>query len=212
MNKKDRGIIIGMCLGDGCIKRKSKDYKELTIYHSHKQLRYLQDKAYKLHKILGGKQFKIYERKVKLNNNKEYVIFGISRQHPYFKLLHRWLYNGEGKKEFTRKILDKLTPEGIAYWYMDDGSLVVHTNKAGEISSFQIRLHTYCSLKECEDMIQYFKDTYDINFHIAKHTNKEQYSLRANTKEGNKFLSLIYPYKLNSMDYKFIEPRVLDID
>lgn len=219
MNKEKRGILVGMLLGDGYIRitrHKCKDgsiskYAELKIGHSPKQIRYLQWKASKLHSILGGKQFKIHSRVVILSNNKSYECLEIRRQHKYFKFLHRIAYSNRGKKYFTNKLLNYLTPEGIAYWYQDDGGLVKSYNKAGEISSFQVRLYTYCSLKECETIQKYFKDVWNINFNIHKHTGKEQYNLRANTKEANKFLHIVYPYKSPDMEYKFLKPRVQDI-
>lgn len=219
MNKQKRGILVGMLLGDGyirltrhkCKNGKISKYAELKIGHSEKQLRYLQWKASKLHSILGGKPFKILECHTTLSNGKKYSSFEIRRQHKYFKFLHRIAYSNSGKKHFTRKLLDYLTPEGIAYWFQDDGSLVKNYNNAGEVSSFQIRLYTYCSKQECETMQKYFNEVWNIHFNIKKHTGKEQYNLRANTKEANKFLKLVYSYKVPSMEYKFLEPRVQGI-
>jgi hypothetical protein len=216
MNRDKRSIIIGMLLGDGCIKIKphtltngdKKNYYEFCIAHSPKQLRYLQWKGSKLHSIFGGKVWKVSEGSTTLSNSVTYQSFRVSKQHPYFKLLHRWAYSNNNKKYFTRSLLDKLSPEGIAYWYMDDGSLVKTVNNTGGISSFQIRLYTYCSLEEANTIKLYFKDTYDIEFNISKHTGKEQYCLRCNTKEGTKFLNLIHKYKAPDMEYKFLEPRM----
>ncbi len=216
MNKTKRAIIIGMILGDGCIKTKphtlqdgtKKTYFEMSISHCPKQLRYLQWKASKLHSIFGGKPWKISGASTTIkSNNKTYEAFRISKQHPYFKLLHRWIYSNNGKKFYTRNLLDKLSPEGIAYWYMDDGSLVTQRNNAGEISSFSIRLYTYTSLEEAEIIRTYFKEVHSLEFRISKYTGKEQYNLRCGTKEGIKFLSLIQKYKSPDMEYKFLEPR-----
>lgn len=212
MNRRDRGILIGMLLGDGCIKLKrhtKKDgkksvYAEFVMSHCPKQLRYLQYKASKLHSILGGKPLKVSKGKYTLSNGRSYDSYRVSRCNKYFRILHRWAYSNNGKKLFTRKLLNKLTPEGIAYWYMDDGSLVKQKNKAGEISSFAVRLYTYCSLEEAETIQEYFIDVHNIHFKISKYTNKEQYNLRTNTSEGKKFLKLISSYSIPCMDYKFL--------
>ena len=208
MNKQKRGAIIGMLLGDGCIKLKThikqngkkSVYAEFVMSHSIKQIRYLQWKASKIHSWMGGKPLKVSENTHHLkSNNKTYKAYRVSRCHKYFKLLHRWAYTNFGKKYYTRKVLNMLTPEGIAYWYMDDGSFVAVKNNAGEISSFAIRLHTYCSLEETETIQEYFQKTWNINFKISKHNKTGLYTLRTNTTEGNKFLNLVSEYKVPCM-------------
>jgi hypothetical protein len=207
MTRNERAVLLGMCLGDGCIKKKARDYREFSISHSPKQLDYLKHKTERLHSILGGKYPNIHLASTTLSNSKAYTYYRVSRQHKYFKLLHRWLYNNEGKKYFTRSILNMLNEEALAYWYMDDGSLVVTRNKENNISSFQVRLYTYCSFEEASTISDYFQEVWNVKFNIKKHTGKEQYCLRANTTEANKLMHIIYKYKVPCLEYKFIEPR-----
>src|SRR3990172_89413 len=43
---------------------------------------------------------------------------------PQIAELHRELYDEGGRKRISRQYLDRITPLGLALWYLDDGSLV----------------------------------------------------------------------------------------
>jgi DNA polymerase-3 subunit gamma/tau len=49
--------------------------------------------------------------------------------YPQIAQLHRELYCREGQKAITPEFLRKVTPLGLALWYLDDGSLVTQANK-----------------------------------------------------------------------------------
>lgn len=213
MNRKSRAILIGMILGDGCIKVKKhlkqdgkwSFYYEFVIGHSPKQLDYLLYKKKKLESILGGKKLNVNFREFNLKaNNKFYGEYRISRCHKYFRLLHRWVYSNNKKKYYSKKILNWLTPEAIALWFFDDGGLSKYYNIRGEISSFEVRLYPYCSEEEIENIIAFFRKKYSIQFKKGFHKKTGLYTVRANTEEGKKFLKLIHPYKIPSMEYKFV--------
>ncbi len=72
MNLKKRSILLGMLLGDGCLKTKihhNKDgsvstYYEYVLAHSYKQKEYLERKLDIFHSLIGGKRPKIiYEKR-----------------------------------------------------------------------------------------------------------------------------------------------------
>jgi len=51
--------------------------------------------------------------------------FGVSTlSRPQIAELHRELYDEGGRKRISRQYLDRITPLGLALWYLDDGSLV----------------------------------------------------------------------------------------
>ena len=199
MNKIDRGILIGMVLGDGCLNvRKDKRYKNsfhqrLTLKHGMKQKEYIEYKRDLLHSIFGGNK-----SKVNVINNNGYIGYSVSKSNSYFRVLHKQMYPN-GKKRVSRKVLDKLTPHGIAIWYMDDGSLYPK-KRNGKIHAYELILSTYIPIEENQIIIDYFKEVYDINFNIAK--SKGSYRLRLGTKEARKFIKIVEPYIINSMEYK----------
>ena len=64
---------------------------------------------------------------------KKYRSVGFSISHPYFKQVKHWCYPN-GKKTITEHILEMLTPEGLAFWYMDDGNAAKNINNKGGLS------------------------------------------------------------------------------
>lgn len=206
MNKNDRAALIGMLLGDGSLRLhsyikkdgKESQYVEMQITHCERQREYLEHKAKRLTNILGGKHVKVkeYNSKTKFSSGK---IYKVHKCDSYFRQVHRWLYSRDRKKYFTRKVLDFLTPEGIAYWYMDDGGLSKTKNKRW---SCEMRISTYFSEQEADVFIQYFHDVWGITAKKRLSKKHGTYYMCFNTKESVKFEALISPYILPMFNYK----------
>lgn len=202
MNITQRGILVGMIWGDGSLKLKQRDYVEFVIGHSDKQREYIEHKLEKVHSILGGKKPKLNERKFLLAG-KEQVELRFSRQHPYFRYLHRKCYSKNKKKWYTRQALDYLNPEGIAYWYMDDGGISKNKHKETKVvTSCEMRIATYCTEDEIDTIITYFKEVWDIQGKKRFHKKSDKWYLAFNTKESKKLELLIKPFIIPSMEYK----------
>lgn len=201
MNRQKRAKLIGMILGDGCLKLKTNNYVELCIQHSLKQIDYLEYKANKLHSFFGGKELKISRSKHTLTNGKTYTGYRISKQHNYFKTLHRLIYSNNLKKYYSARILEYLDAEGIAYWYMDDGGISKNKNN-GRITSIECRLYTYCSEAEADTIITYFKKNYSIIGKKRLYKLNDSWIIVFNTKEAKKLESLIENFIIPSMQYK----------
>ena len=215
MNSIDRGALVGMSIGDGSLTyrvRYNKDkngeakYKyidsSLIIGHSIKQKEYCEHKRDKVHSIFGGKKNKLSRVKHTLSNNKTYQGVRFQKTAKYFRTLHRRLYNEEGKKYITRKVLNYLTPEGIAYWFMDDGSGSVNKNKEGKVTSIFARISTYVSEEEADTIIEYFKEEWDLDCRKGYCKKTGLYLHRFNTNAFVKLANLIEPYIIPSMRYK----------
>lgn len=202
MNKIDKSILIGMILGDGYL-QKGKNSSTLKIEHSTQQLEYLKYKRELLIKIFGGKHPDIHIRsRVDSRNNHTYHQCWLSKTEKYLKILRDRIYLN-GKKEYTEAILKKLTPEGLAIWYMDDGGngSIYISKKTGKISSCVTYLCTDCSFEQASIIRDYFKNTYDVEFKLYN-IRKDQYRLCANTSNSRKFVELIRPYIIPEMQYK----------
>lgn len=205
MNKRTRGILYGCVLGDGGIylsKDQSDKTAKLVIGHGPKQLEYLKDKQKLLHSVLGGKKPSLYTYVSKnKNTGKEYKNHQLYKNAKYFRQMHRVLYP-YGKKLYTKKLLSYLTDYSLALWYMDDGSGTVCYNKVKKPCGCMTRLSTYCSYEEAVLLKEWFIEKYSIEpkFDIDKRNNKV--SLRFNTTESKKFVSIIAPYVFPSMKYK----------
>ena len=213
MNREHRGILVGMTLGDGHLnvrKRKQKgkyeyESSELRIVHAIKQKDYLSHKAELVRKIFGGKHsVRDFTHAPPAAKGRSYKMCGFSKSHKYFKTLKSMMYPC-GIKTYTRRVLDMLTPEGIALWYCDDGSAARNFNKKGWVSSVSTLIATQCSKIEAETICDYFLETYSIQFRLAfdkRCVEGKQYYIRANTYESKRFVKLIEKYIPDSMRYK----------
>ena len=112
---------------------------------------------------------------------------------PFIKVLRRVVYKN-GKKTFSRKLLNRLDAKGIAIWFMDDGHINIRKNK-GRPCGFYIKISTCEPKKEVQTIIDFFKEQWNINFYMFHEGKKEDsYSLCCGTKEGLKFIELVKPY------------------
>lgn len=210
MNDQDRGILVGMVLGDGYLnvryrlrKNKTKeDYKyessELVIVHSIKQRDYVNHKIELVRKIFGG-VFSVTEKRATLSNGNTHLSCGFSKSNTYFKILQRMMYVDK-KKTITYQVLNMLTPHGIAIWYMDDGHARVNLNKDGFVSSVATEFATCCSEKEAKIICDWFLEQHNIIF--KPYHMRDQFCIRCNTKESHNFARLVDPYIIPSMRYK----------
>lgn len=211
MNVVDRGILTGMALGDGylSVRQRLKDGKypywksELVVVHSAAQADYCAHKASLVRRIFGG-ECRVHDTAATVKG-KTYGQVRFTKSNPYFKTLHSVMYP-EGRKTYTRRVLDLLTPHGIALWYMDDGSCHVNLNdRTGVVSSTNTSIATMCSSEEAQVICDYFAAKHEIEFKIRTRKaspEDRQCFVVANTANGQKFARLVQPYIIPSMLYK----------
>jgi len=202
MNRKKRGILYGLALGDGHLSYRPQRGSncELIVGHSTKQAEYIHHKADLLLSVTGGSRANIRPTKTFLKSTgKSYRGLRFSKTHKYFNQMHRVLYP-KGKKVYTRKILDFLTEEGLALWFMDDGSMRCNRNKEGEVTSLFADITTHCSKEELEIIQEYFREEWGIDVKASK--SKGAWNVRFNTKACHRLASFIWPHMIPSMEYK----------
>ena len=185
ITKDSRNLLIGLLMGDGTI---SNNYV-FKLSHGEKQKEYLEWKINLLKdygiRTNGLKEYystcgynignKVYYTQLKITN--------------FIKLLRRIVY--KPKKNYSnRKLLNRLTPEGIAIWYMDDGHINIRKTN-DKIHGFYIKISTCLSKEDNQIIIDYFKEVWNISFYQFK--EKQYYSLCCGTQEGIKFIELIKP-------------------
>ena len=201
LSTEEKSMLIALTIGDGHISPEGR----LTLHHSIKQQEYLEYKANILSKIIGGRPIKIHKNKTTLSNGKTYETVTASKTSKYIIGELRDIMYPEGKKVITREILNQLTAEGIAIWYMDDGNIHPCKDKNGKIHSYVLGISTYLTREENQVIIDYFKDKWDLNFRQCEDRGK--YRLAMGTREARKFLELVRPYiePVECMRYKIIE-------
>lgn len=210
LTNEEKSLLLALCLGDGCLRKPNPrgGNVQFECAHSTKQEEYLTWKRDLVYKIFGGnKPPKIGYKEIKLKGyDTTYHACRFCKTHPYFTYLRKLLYP-DGVKVMTREILDKLTPQGIAIWYMDDGSFYKKDNADGTKSiCFDLRISTDCfSKEENEIIVDYFKEVWGINFYVfLGHKDRKNYNwiIRANKEAAIKFIDLVKPYIIPSMEYK----------
>lgn len=215
MDKQTRGFLYGLCLGDGCLyKQPTNKNTGLTIGHGPKQLAYLRHKAEKLHSVFGGKSVQICEySSFNKTSGKIYTNFQIRKVDSYFNQIHKVLYK-TGKKVITKEALSFLTDEGLAYWFMDDGSGTVVKNRDKNSCGCMVRFATYCDRLQAEIIAEWFLEKYKVTakFDVDKRNNKV--SLRFGTLDSITLAKILSPYVIPEMEYKIRDilnytPRVL---
>ncbi len=206
-NHHQHQLILGSMLGDAGLYREfftsnkkcksSLNCLRLTFTHSSRHLQYL------LHKkdVIGG--CNIGER----TSGHGSIIKHFSFCHtpslePYTKLCHDSNHN----KLVTEKWLNEVGWEGIAYWYMDDGSLMYNT----KTDSYRLRFYTN-SFNESEiSLLQDFLSSKGLKTVTTRGNKKnEQLIICSKTSESELiiFLKKLKPYIIPSMRYKI---RILD--
>lgn len=197
INKDSRNLLIGLLLGDGTISNNN----IFKLSHSEKQREYLEWKL----KLLNNNG-------IKNNGIKEYistsgynkgsrVLYSQLSIIPFIKVLRRICYKSK-KVVGNRKLLNRLTAQEIAIWYMDDGCINIRKTD-NKIHGFYIRIATCLSINELQVIIDYFKEVWNVSFYRISE-GKGTYSLCCGTQEGMKFIHIIEPYvnQVPSMLYK----------
>lgn len=107
-----------------------------------------------------------------------------------------------GKKTITDNVLNKITEESLAFWYMDDGCL---SYRDGYSQSPSIRINTQGFSKDVNDkLVNLLVNKFGISCHATKETknNKEYFHIYIDVNGTPKFLAMVTPYMCRSMAYK----------
>lgn len=187
INKESRNLLIGLLLGDGTI---SNNYV-FKLSHCEQQRDYLEWKI----KLLGNNGIrangiKEYISTCGYNSGKKALYTQLSII-PFIKVLRRVFYRPK-KILGNRKLLNRLSAQEIAIWYMDVGCINIRKSK-NKIHGFYIRIATCLPEKELQVIIDYFKEVWNISFYKISE-GKGTYSLCCGTKEGIKFINIVKPY------------------
>lgn len=218
LTEKDMSILIGLLLGDGYID----DNGRIQVEHGEKQKEYCIYKAKLLHSVCGGKDIKVHEyirNRSVLKDRKQFkestfITYSFKKQSRSFIPIRQLLYNENRKKYISTEILQYLSPEAIALWWMDDGCLTKkYTYQNGEKKhcGYTLRLCTYLPKEQNEVIQKFFDENYQMHWNVVLADSAKddtQWMLRCGSIEGRKFLNIIREYIIKnvpSMSYKVID-------
>jgi hypothetical protein len=207
-----RGAIIGMAMGDGslyqgCLRdgRKSGGYV-LDIGHSAKQAAYLEAKRDIVNDLFDYVlpiRARVITHKA---TGKSYPAVRVTtRVHPRFKFIARRIYV-DGRKRITPWVMDNITVEGLAIWWMDDGCLRIYTKKTGG----EVIWGLYGFPKEDVERLQdVLVKQFNVYLRLRQNSKMRDrdpnygWYLSRGISEGRKLLDRLRDFKLPAMDYKF---------
>jgi len=183
-------FLLGNFLGDGCFIKSSKQSRNsrLVVSHGDKQINYnlwklefLKSKGI----IASLKDYTAKDNRLK----KGYYTTNVLRteSNPIFNI---YCEQYTPKKSINYEFLKNLDAFGLAVWFMDDGFATKN--------SFQISSCGFLN-KEIPILQKILKENFDIN--TSKNLVNEIYIV-AESRE--KFLSLVSPYVIPSLQYKLI--------
>lgn len=200
LSQEQQQLILGSLLGDGYCNR---NRQFIRFYHCGKQREYLE---YKYSFFNSNEIYGIYKR----NYKEGYIGYSFefpNIKHKYdnlYSYIGKHLYSNNGRKKISLSYLENLTSLGLAFWWMDDGSLCKSKgNRWGKLCTECFNYEEHILLKK------YFKEKWDIDVKITKEKNK-YYFINFNATALRKLISIIYKHVLEvpcmaykiDMDYK----------
>lgn len=191
-------ILIGLLLGDGHLQCRSGNSRfiygqsSLRKYH----LNYFYH-IFELFKPYISKEFKVKSRTFmdKRTKNTYSSIHFATLTLPCFTYYRNLFYNAENKKIVPSNIDQLLTPRGLAYWIMDDGSL---QNKGLHLSTYNFTYEEVILLKNTLENL--FAPKFLIKCSI--HNHKKGYRIYIWEESMNLVRDHIIQYMHKDMLYK----------
>jgi hypothetical protein len=197
LSKEQKSLLIALLIGDGTI---SSNYV-FKLSHSEHQREFLEWKVNLLNKHnIKNNGIKGYISTCGYNEGKK-VLYSQMSLNPTIKALRRTVY--VPKKKITRKLLNWLTPQGLAIWFMDDGHINVNTSEQRSNIQHTIKISTCVSEEDANMIIDYFQEVWKIKFRLLK--EKTNYSVASSSEQDcENFINIVKPYILQvpSLLYK----------
>lgn len=191
LSNEQREIIVGLLLGDGHLETQNQGRTfRLKVEHSISQKDYTEWLYAKLQNlVLAAPQSK--EQKIKETMYEKYWFSTVSIGALRF---YGQLFYVRNKKVVPKMISKLITPISLAVWFMDDGSLKSQFHRARIINT---QCFSEIDLQRLQDML--VKKFY---IHTTLRKQKEGKQIYIPSAEIEKFVNIIQPFVIPSMEYK----------
>lgn len=196
LSLEQREILVGLLLGDGCLETQNggRTYR-LKIEQSIAHGEYVR----KLHSLFTG--WVLSPPRIRQVNSRGHFSENLVFQtvsHPEFCFYANQFYL-ERKKRVPVLTEPMLTPRGLAFWFMDDGSIKSKESKG-------ILLNTQGFSESCvQRLIQVLQGKFDLQ--CQKREQKDGFQIYISGQSFEKFVELVDPYIISEMRYKIPPPR-----
>ncbi len=196
LTRKQREILVGLMLGAGHLETQNqgKTYRLKVEYSStnSEYCQYVYDSFQEW--VLTPPRIRNKKSGSHLSEN---IAFS-TVSHAALRFYAQQFYQ-DGKKIVPKMIGKLLTPRGLAYWYMDDGSMKSNQSKG-------VILNTQgFSRQEVKMLIDLLKEKFDLE--ASERKQKEGYQIYISGKSYEKFVALASKWIHPSMKYKVPEAR-----
>lgn len=193
LNKKQKDIVVGLMLGDGCLESQNngRTYR-LKIEQSLLHKNYV-DWLYGKFKNLVLTEPREKTKNIRDEIYHNYGFQTISCGNLRF-FAQQFYDQNSGKKKIPKFIGTLLTPLALAIWFMDDGQIKSKKHRA-------LLINSQCfSKKDLRLLLRVLKDKFEINATLKKERTGYRIYLLSSTISN--FLNLINSYIHPSMRYK----------
>lgn len=187
-------LILGSLLGDACISNntESGNYRSVYFTQSEKQIDYFNYKKQFLGKYAIGERTRVSGYGSLMHDIHTPTNLELSDY-----LNKNCLRNN--KKTVTNEWAYDIDPLGLAFWYMDDGSL------SNRETTLKCRIHLNTqgfSIEEIKILCDMLKNKFNISTTIGNKDTYKGYVIIIDAANTERFCSLIAPYICDSMKYK----------
>ena len=191
LSNRQKEILIGTLLGDGCLEKNGKNVR-LRIEHGLSQKDYLDWKYRELQNLIAGKP-RLVQNKGGFTE-KIYAKWHFSTL-SLFELNDYWRkFYFRKKKKIPSNIIEFLkSPLSLAVWYMDDGY------KRNDCNASRISTDSF-SYKENKLLQECLKINFGLN--VRLHRKGTFWNIYIPSPELKKFYRIVKPYIVPEMDYK----------
>ncbi len=191
-----RKILVGLLLGDACLEtqNKGRTYR-LKIEHS------ITQSAYVKHLYECFRAWVLREPQVKrqrLGGKTYQKIWFNTVSHGAFRFYAHQFYR-DGRKCVPRLIHRLLTVRGLAYWFMNVGSVKSRQSKAVILNT-----QSYTSA-DIQKLLQVLQEKFGLD--VKQRPQPEGHQIYISGRSYERFISLVEQYLIPEMRYKLPERR-----
>jgi hypothetical protein len=183
-----KSTILGTILGDGSLKiQKGFKNARLSVRHSEINKSYFLWKVKELREISSFKSIQVQKPSGFSKNNK--LLFQ-SKALENLTIMYNYLYEDK-KLRIRRRWLNKLTPQSLMIWWLDDGS-IISNNRRGVICTDGFEKD------QIQILVKYLKVVWKVNSiiypikKVYKGTERVYYRIFFSTEELKKFLRIFF--------------------
>ncbi len=204
LTQQQKDILVGSLLGDGFIVF-HKTTRQPTYGFCFAQTWYAVDYVEHMYQIfkpfVGTPPKRNLIGGIKPGLPKRHEVRFKTYSHPEFKYYYDLFYpevDGQRKKRVPKNIKDLLTAEGLAYWYMDDGTTRASKTKTRQ-NSYVLSTQGFC----WEDQVllaHALKERFDLD--VGIHKDKSFFKLGFKVSSNIRLVDLMKPYIHPYFEYK----------